>query len=150
MKRQFLILIAIAAFVSALSTNAFGQRGTIVQANIKFDFHIGERMYPAGEYRIESMSRPSDNILLIRSLGDANRGGFFMVNYSVGGKGQTPILVFQTYGGNYFLTKIFLDTDGWGYSVRPSRRLREREKNLALASLKTIEVNLTKEEGNKK
>ena len=35
MKRQFLILIAISAFVSALSTNAFGQADKTVEANQK-------------------------------------------------------------------------------------------------------------------
>jgi hypothetical protein len=63
MKRQFLILIAVAAFATGLTTNAFGQAGKTVRANVKFDFQIGDRLYPAGEYRIESMSRESDNIL---------------------------------------------------------------------------------------
>jgi len=144
MKRQFLILIAIAALAAALPTNAFGQTGKTVKANVKFDFQIGERIYPAGEYRIESISRLNDNILQIRSVGDVNKNQMFVANYSIGGIGKTPRLVFQKSGKNYFLTKVFLDTDQWGYSIRPSRRQREREKNLALASLETIEVRLTK------
>ena len=144
MKRQFLVLIAIAAFATALSTNAFGQTGKTVKANVKFDFQIGERMYPAGEYRIESISRVSDNILVIRSVGHTNSNQIIAASHSIRGKGQTPRLVFQRYGENYRLTKIFLDTDQWGYSIRPSRRQRESEKHLALASLETIEVRLAK------
>lgn len=56
MKRQFLVFIAIAAFTAALTANAPGQRGKTVRANIKFDFQIGDRVYPAGDYRIESIS----------------------------------------------------------------------------------------------
>ena len=141
MKRQFLILIAIAVFATALTTNAFGQTGKTVKANVKFDFQIGERIYPAGEYWIELIS---DNILLIRSAGDPNKKQILLANHSIWSKGQTPRLLFQKSGQDYFLTKVFLDTDRWGYSIRPSRRQRKSGKNLALASLETIEVPLAK------
>ncbi|MCA1638360.1 MAG: hypothetical protein LC768_08505 [Acidobacteria bacterium] len=144
MKRQFLILIAIAAFATTLTTNAFGQTGKTVKANVKFDFQIGERIYPAGENLIQSISRLNDNILQIRSVGNADKKQIILANHSNAGKRQMPKLVFQRYGENYFLTKIFLDTEHWGYSIRPSRRQREGEKNLALASLETIEVRLAK------
>lgn len=144
MKRQFLILVAIAAFATALTTNAFGQSPKTATANIKFDFQIGARMYPAGEYRIESVSRQSDNVLVIRSVDDASRNQLFVTNHSIGDKGQMPRLVFQKYGENYVLTGIFLDTGQWGYTIHRSRRQRESEQNLALASLKTIEIRLAK------
>ncbi|MGI8838016.1 MAG: hypothetical protein ACR2H4_15455 [Pyrinomonadaceae bacterium] len=144
MKKQFLVLIAIAAFTTVLTTNAFGQAGKTADAHVKFDFQIGGRIYPAGNYRIESMSRQSDNILRIRSLGGANKSQIIVTTLSNAGKGQTPRLVFQKYGETYFLSDIFLDTEQWGYSIRPSRRQRESEKNLALASLKVIEVPLAR------
>lgn len=131
MKRQFLMLIAIAAFATAFTTNAFGQAGKTVRANVKFDFQIGDRIYPAGEYRIESISRQSDNILQIRSVGDANKKQIIVANYSNAGKRQTPKLAFQKYGESYFLTQIVFDSEQWGYSIRPSRRQRESEKHLA-------------------
>ena len=113
-----------------------------MRANVEFDFQIGDRTFPARAYRIESLSRDRNNTLRIRSVGDANKNELFLANHSIGDKGQTPRLVFQKYGENYVLTKIFLDTDAWGYAVRLSRRQRESERNLALASLETIEVRL--------
>jgi hypothetical protein len=142
MKRQFLILIAIAVFATALSTNASGQTGKM-RANVNFDFQIGDRIYPAGEYWIESIGQ-SNNVLRIRSVSDVNKQKFIVANHSYSGKSQTRKLVFQKYGENYFLIQIFLDTEQWGYSIRPSRRQRETEKNLALASRETIEVRLAK------
>lgn len=142
MKRQFLILIAIAAFTTTLTTNALGQTGKTVKANVTFDFHIGERVYPAGEYRIESISRVSDDILIVRSVSDANKNHIIIANYSNAAKWQTPRLVFLKYGGSYFLTQIFLDSGQGGYSIRPSRRQRESEKDLPVASLETIKVRL--------
>ena len=131
MKRQFLILIAIAAFVTALTTNASGQTDKTVRAKVKFDFQIGDRIYPAGEYQVESISGQSDNVLQIRSVADANKRQIILANYSMAGKRQTPKLVFQKYGESYVLTQIFLDSEQWGYSIRPSRRQRESEKHLA-------------------
>lgn len=143
MKSRFLILFAIVAFATAVPKDAFGQMGKTVKANIKFNFHIGERVYRAGEYRIESISNMSDNVLQFRSVGDANKQQIIIATHSNQDKRQTPILVFQKYGENYFLTEIFLGTE-WGYSIPPSRRQRESEKNLALASLEKIEVRLAK------
>ena len=150
MKKQFLVLIAIAAFTTVLTTNAFGQAGKTANANVTFDFQIGDRLYPAGNYRIESMNRQSDNILRIRSIGDANKNQMIVATLANAGKGQTPRLVFRKYGETYFLSEIFLDTEQWGYSIRPSRRQRENEKSLALASLETVEVRLGKSKRDKK
>jgi hypothetical protein len=131
MKRQFLILIAIAAFAAALTTNASGQTGKMIRANVKFDFQIGDRIYPAGEYRIESISALSDEILLIRNVSDANKTQIIWANHSNLASRQAPKLVFLKDGERYFLTQIFLDSGKWGYSITPSRRQRESEKNLA-------------------
>jgi hypothetical protein len=141
MKRQLLILIAIIAFATVSTTSSFAQTGRTVKADIKFDFQIGKRIYPAGKYRIELIG---DKILRIRSVGGVNKQQLIAAGQSNAGTRQTPKLVFQKYGANYFLTKIFLDTEQWGYSIRPSRRQREAEKNPALASVETLEVDLTK------
>jgi len=131
MKRQFLLLFAISVFATALTTNASGQTRKTARTNVKFDFQIGDRIYPAGEYRIESMSAQSDNILIIRNVSDPNKTQIILANHSILSKRNTPKLVFQKYGESYFLTQIFLDSGHWGYSIHPSRRQRESEKNLA-------------------
>jgi len=131
MKRQFLLLFAIAVFATALTTNASGQTGKTIRANVKFDFQIGDRIYPAGEYRIESISALSDKILLIRNVSDAKTTQIMWANHSNRAKRQAPKLVFLKDGERYFLTHIFLDSGVSGYSITPSRRQRESEKQLA-------------------
>jgi hypothetical protein len=130
MKRQFLLLFAIAVFATALTTNASGQTRKTV-TNVKFDFQIGDRIYPAGEYRIESLSAQSDNLLLIRNVSNENKTQIIFANHLQLAKTQTPKLVFLKDGERYFLTQIFLDSGERGYSITPSRRQRESEKNLA-------------------
>ena len=131
MKRQFLLLVAIAVFATAFTTNASGQTGKIVTVNVKFDFQIGDRRYPAGKYRIESIGRQQDNILQIRSVADTKESQFIVANHSTTVKTQAPKLVFEKYGQNYFLRNIVLESGQWGYSIRPSRGQRESEKQLA-------------------
>lgn len=144
MKKQFLILFAIVTFAAALNVEAFGQTGRTVKADIKFNFQIGGRVYPAGAYLIESIGRQSDNILQVRSVGDADKKQIIVAGAINAGKRQTPKLVFQKSGETYFLTEIFLDAEQWGYAIRPSHRQRESEKNLALATPEKIEIRLAK------
>lgn len=130
MKRHFLLLVAMVVFATAFTTNVSGQTGKTVRANVKFDFQIGDRVYPAGEYRIESVGQP-ENILRIISVGDVKKTQFILANHSNAGKTQAPRLVFDNYGGNYFLTKIVLESGQWGYSLNPSRHQRHSKRNLA-------------------
>src|SRR6185295_13718425 len=129
MKRQFLLLFAIAVCAATLTTNASGQSKTL-RANVKVDFQIGDRIYPAGEYRIESISQ-SGNLLRIRNVADANKAQIMVANYPNTAKGQTPRLVFLKDGESYFLTELFLDSGQWGYSFTPSRRQLESKNDLA-------------------
>jgi hypothetical protein len=131
MKRQFLLLVAIAVFGAAFTTNASGQASRIVRVDVKFDFQIGDRLYPAGAYQIESLGRQPNNILQIRSVADADKREFIVANHSITGKTQAPKLVFDKYGKIYFLRNIVLESGQWGYSIRPSRRQRESGKDLA-------------------
>jgi hypothetical protein len=131
MKRQILLLVAMAVFATAFTTNASGQTGKIVRVNVKFDFQIGDRSYPAGEYWIESIGRQPDNILQIRSVAGTKENHFIVANPSTTAQTQAPKLVFEKYGENYFLRNIVLESGQWGYSIRPSRSQRESGKDLA-------------------
>jgi hypothetical protein len=103
MKRQFLLLAALAVCATALTTNASGQTAKTLRADVRFDFQIGDLTYPAGEYQI---SLQADNILQIRSFGGANKTQFIVASHSDAGNGPTPKLVFQKYGESHFLTQV--------------------------------------------
>ena len=133
MKRQFLLLVAMAVLATAFTTNASGQTGRTIRVDVKFDFQIGERTFPAGKYRIESISSQPNNILQISSMADASRKQFIVANHSATAKTQAAKLVFEKFGENYFLRNIVLESEQWGYSIRPSRRQRESGKDLAAA-----------------
>ena len=144
MKRQFLILIAIAAFATALTTNASGQTRKTTRTNVEFDFQIGDRIYPAGQYQIESIS-DQRHLLRISNVSNAKKTQIILVNHSeLATRTQTPKLVFLKDDERCFLTQIFLESGQWGYSITPSRRQRDSEKHRLLASRVKTEVRLAK------
>ena len=143
MKRQFLILIAIAAFATALTTNASGQTRKTARTNVEFTFQIGDRIYPAGQYQIESISDQSNNLLRITNVSNAKKTQVILANHSqLATRTQTPKLVFLKDGERCFLTQMFLESGESGYSITPSRRQRDSEKLLASRITRKIEVRL--------
>ena len=143
MKRQFLILIAIAAFATALTTNASGQTRKTTRTNVEFDFQIGERLYPAGQYQIESIS-DQGHLLRISNVSNAKKTQIILANLQLATRTQRPKLVFLKDGERCFLTQIFLESGKWGYSITPSRRQRDSEKHLASRITRKTEVRLAK------
>ena len=143
MKRQFLILIAIAAFATALTTNASGQTRKTTRTNVEFDFQIGDRIYPAGQYQIESIS-DKGHLLRISNVSNAKKTQIILANLQLATRTQRPKLVFLKDGEGCFLTQIFLESGEWGYSIIPSRRQRDSEKHLASRITRRTEARLAK------
>ena len=75
-----------------------------IEAKIPFDFQIGSKKFPKGEYTIESVG--SSGLLLIRSV-----KGKKAINFSAVPDKQTEKpksrLSFRRYGDQYFLRKIW-------------------------------------------
>lgn len=136
MKKQFLNFIAVIAFftiAAAVSTAA-----QTVKVNIKFDFQVGEKVYPAGEYIIEKVSRQSEGALQIRSVeAGKEKSRLISARAANAGKLVEPKLVFESDGKNLYLAEIFFDETGWGFSL-PTPRPQEGN----LAESKRIEVAL--------
>ena len=131
MKRPFLILFATAVFVTALAATTMGQTGETLRVNVKFDFRIGDRIYPAGEYRIESLSSAADNVIVIRNVNDRDSTRFIMADHLDVQKARGPKVAFLRDGDSFSLMQIFFDSGRWGYSVPASRHQRGSEKDLA-------------------
>lgn len=108
-----------------------------IKIEVKFDFHVGSKVYPAGVYWLETVSQSGDNILRLSNV-EKEVQQLIVANLSYAGKEQSPKLVFRQIGEEYYLTDIFMTEGNWGFSVRPSRRQRESGKSLA--STKLVEV----------
>jgi hypothetical protein len=85
---------------------AHAQMSVGLKGNVPFQFRIGDKTLPAGEY---SLKRPSlgQQILIMRNL-DAKGGSVAFHPHSVSAKSsQETKLVFHRYGRTYFLSQVW-------------------------------------------
>lgn len=144
MKNHLFWVIAIIVLLNVWTAGEVSaQSSRAAKVTIEFDFQIGDKKYPAGDYIVESVSATSDNLLQIRNANGKTKK-LIVANLSNAGKREEPKLIFQRYGENFFLSKVFLDGTNWGYALRSSRKQRESEKNLASAPTETVEVSISK------
>ncbi len=140
MKKYLLMFMTAIIFLSALTAQRVAaQTAKFVSAEVPFEFRIGDRIYPAGAYRLESVSETNKNLLQLRGADEKNRR-LMITNEWTASRWQTPKLVFHRIGEAYYLKNIFMDEGKWGLSIRLPR---EVEKSNKLASAKIVEVPVT-------
>src|SRR5947207_444662 len=88
MKKQAYTMIAMIVLVGSMAMAAKAQTGRIqLIANIPFEFSIGNKSLPAGEYTVRSISDDSRNVVLrIQSLDGKNSA--ILLAGTVEGKAQ--------------------------------------------------------------
>ena len=113
--------------LTAISVAAQSARSKIT--NIPFDFIVGEKTLPAGEYTFEPNRRDSDNVWLIQSR--KGNASVLVATISVRAN-QSPDetqLVFRKYGDQYFLSQIWTPGGNTGRELLITRSERELAKN---------------------
>ena len=129
-------LIAMAALAVTVAAPLSAQ-SIRVAATIPFEFMIGNKTMPSGDYSVQSVSPP--NILQIRN--SETNAGALAVTGSVGGgdisQAGSPRLVFNRYGDHYVLAQIWDGSSGTGHELPMTRSERELAKT---ASANRIEI----------
>ena len=101
-----LVNLGMSALLSPVALLAQSQ----LNATIPFDFTIGAKSFPAGDYSVRQVS---ECVLLIQSL-KGGSGVMTMVQPAdKTAKDGTPVLTFNRYGDSYFLSKVAGDDRGW-------------------------------------
>lgn len=120
MKRQALMILTTLSFLVMLTaTSVYAQSSTVLVANIPFEFVIGNKAFPAGEYTFRYTYR---NVIQIQSQ---DRGeSMFVSTGPAEAKKMGNRLVFNRYGDQYFLSTLWRMGD-LGRAVRMSRSERE-------------------------
>lgn len=125
MKRMTAIaFFAVATLVAAGSAMA-QNRG--VQANVPFDFSIGNAHLPAGTYTIWSTG--SANIVEVQN--GANKVHIYASVYGDGNQGKTSKLVFAKYGDQYFLHEILCSANDMNMAVPTSKAEKRAQSQQA-------------------
>src|SRR5215510_4540698 len=87
-------------FVFGLTVAGYSQQ-PLLQANVPFDFTVGKKAFPAGEYRV---FRTSSQILTLRNISNGSVALFLTEPISAVASHENPKLKFENAGGQYALT----------------------------------------------
>lgn len=149
MKKQLLraftmlVVITTLAFVTAMASNA-QSKGRQLSANVPFQFIVGDREMPAGQYRIGGISQESDAGIAVRRA-DRSRNSIRLSNsVQAAQPAKQSMLVFHRYGDKSYLAEIWTAGNQEGRALLKSKSERILERELAaseqLASIITRET----------
>ena len=128
MKRQVFLILA---SLSLVAMSAFAQSGgTVIVANIPFDFIVSDKTLPAGEY---TLTRAAQGLTVIRSR-DCSAAMVFHTN-SVESYKTKDELVFHRRGDKYFLSQVWTEGNNIGSELRKCRT----EQNLQMERIAKAE-----------
>jgi hypothetical protein len=132
-KRICISLLAMTLLVSlAVPAPASAESGATLVANIPFDFYVGGRLVPAGEYKVSRLS-PDGSALLVRSA-DGRESVIAPARAVEADRqdGRRARLTFHRYGGQHFMAAAWAPGAD-GRALPRSGRERRLRKELRRA-----------------
>lgn len=132
MKKLFSVMAIGGLLALSLAATAHAQMpGVPVRATIPFDFIVRGKVLPAGNYEIERVTdEPSG--LLLRNVNNKHEHIVFETE-SVEAR-RVPnhnVLVFNVYGGEYFLSEVVTAGEQNGRELAPTRAERTLRREMA-------------------
>jgi hypothetical protein len=127
-----LVLVAVLALstavVSGQSTNA-----NKVSANIPFEFSVGYKTMPAGEYTVQIIATAADALLIKSAAANLSALRLSEATSRIKDKSHAR-LIFHRYGDRYFLAEVWNGVDDTGRQLLKSEDERAVEREFAIAS----------------
>jgi hypothetical protein len=133
MKKQAYTLIATIILVGSMAIAAKAQASgnTQINANIPFEFSVGNKTLPAGEYVVSQVNTAvNPGVLAFRSRDDSSRA-LIQMNSVVGKAQENATLMFHRYGNKYFFAQAWVIGENSGLQAPKSRAERTAERELA-------------------
>jgi hypothetical protein len=128
--------------VLLMATAAQGQQ-TKVHSNVPFDFFVGDRAYPAGDYTLKSVTEMGDVIRISNTQEDASANVIAIACEKVQPSTDTK-LVFRHMGGYYFLTQVWTAGSSAGREFPRSRTEIRLAQNQEKSEYVIVAANITK------
>jgi hypothetical protein len=141
MKKQLHRAIASFSFLLMLAAVSISaQAQTTERARIPFDFSVGSKRLPAGDYVIKHAST-SSSVLMVQNQNGHPASIILTVpslqNSSPSERGR---LVFNRYGDIYFLAQVWFSSKATGNQVPMSHQERALSRELAKSNTKPEQV----------
>ena len=127
-KYAYQVLIALTLFAGLMVPTTQAQ-SIMLKADIPFDFTVGDKQLHSGEYHVKQMNQ---GLTLIIESKDARSSAMVLTTPTQAKKiSDVGKLVFNRYGDQYFLSKIWAPSSDTGREVRKSRLEREVAQRLS-------------------
>ena len=133
MKKQAYTMIAMIVLVGSMAVA--GQAQTSVRtrliANIPFQFNVGNKTLPAGEYTVAQVNPSSDHAVLQLRSKDGRASAMVQMGSVMGKAQESAKLIFNRYGNQHFFAQAWVDGDNTGFQASKSRAERNIDRELA-------------------
>lgn len=113
--------------LATTATTANGQDKRMVKANVPFEFIVGDKTLPAGEYVIRAASIGGEALSIQGTVSNHRAVRFANTTRRAD---KSAALVFHRYGESFFLSQIWLG-DGEGRQLLKSRQQRAIDRELS-------------------
>jgi hypothetical protein len=126
--------LTIAIAVALLAVTAGYAQSKLI-ADIPFEFAIGQKVLPAGEYTVNPGAAPG-----VLVIGGRDASVFTQTIPSSTNSGTVPgsKLVFNRYGNTYFLSQVWNAENQRGYRLPKSKTEREMARNAGRTELASV------------
>ena len=144
MKKQAYTMIAVLVLAGSMAVAAKAQTSghPVRIADIPFDFNVGNKSLPAGEYRVSQVD-PGATLSILRLQSKEDGASAVVLMDTVIGKAQeSSKLIFRRYGSRYFFAEAWIDGDNSGLHAQKSRAERAVARELASITPKTETIAL--------
>ncbi len=134
MKKQLYTMTAmmiLAGFGAMSSAKAQTSASRQLIANIPFEFSVGSKSMPAGDYTVRQINPASDNAILQFRSKDGSAGAMVQMRSVPGKTQESARLVFHRYGDRYFFAQAWTTGDSEGLEAPRSRVERSMVEKLA-------------------
>lgn len=140
MKNLRAVLCALTVLLMAAAVQA---QETKVKANIPFDFMVGDRAYPAGEYSLKSVAG-NGTVIEIASMEEGELAHVGSITCSSTTPAKKSKMVFHRVGENYYLYRVWIEGNLDGREFTKSRREVQLAKNHEKAELVIVAANISR------
>jgi len=130
----FHLIAAILASVLGVTAQAQSRNRQQLRVSVPFAFNVGNKLLPAGEYRLSVVNPSSDRSVL--QIANLNGKSTMMVRTTdiSGWSTSKAKLTFRHYGEQYFLAQVWMASDATGFATPNSNAEKALRRQLGKAA----------------
>lgn len=137
-KKMLMSLISLSLLVLLGASSARAQVVGEVEAKIPFNFYAGNTRLPAGKYFIKVLDDFNLSVMEISSANGRTSTLFNVRDSQAAANPPKDELIFDKYGDQYFLSKVYEQGNKYGSAVEKSRYEKRTAKDEAKAETLSV------------